>query len=78
MHMVPVDAPCAVGEFTEANKIVPINMRIDAEASVTFFKNYTHIFGLLKKSSSFKVCGFRSSIGLQFSSPVCLRFAATC
>lgn len=58
--MVPVDAPFAGGEFTAANNIVPINMRIDAEARVVFFKNYTRICGLIKENSSFKVCCFPS------------------
>lgn len=50
MHMVPVDAPFAGGEFIAANNIVPISMRIDAEARVVVFKNYTRTCELFKKT----------------------------
>jgi hypothetical protein len=38
-------------------------MRIDAEANVIFFKNYTRILGLLKKSARLRLAVFSSSIG---------------
>jgi len=65
--MTPEDAPCAGGEFTAAKKIVPINMIIDAEANVIFFKNYTRILGLPKKEvrlrfSAFVLSSRRSSV----------------
>jgi hypothetical protein len=58
MHTMPVDAPCAGVEFTAANKTVPINMRIDAEAKVIFFKNYTRICGLHKKTVRLRFVAF--------------------
>jgi len=48
--MTPVDAPSAGAEFIAANKTLPISMKIDAETSVIFFKNYTRILVLLEKA----------------------------
>jgi hypothetical protein len=54
MHTVPVDAPCAGGEFTTPNKTVPISIKIDAE-TIIFFKNYARILGLLEKAVSLRL-----------------------
>ncbi len=48
--MIPLGAPFAGAEFIAANRKVPISMKIDAETTVIFFKNYTRILGLLKKA----------------------------
>ena len=64
MQTVPVVAPWAGAELTAANNTVPISMRIDAEAKLIFFKNYTRICGLIKKTVRLRFSAFPSFTSL--------------
>ncbi len=56
--MVPVDDPCAGEEITAAKNTLPIRMKIDAETTAIFFKNYTRIIGLLEKAVRLRFSAF--------------------
>ena len=75
MQMTPVDAACAGAEFEAANKIVPINRKIDAETSVIFFKNYTRILVLLEKPVGLRLTIVPFSQHAQFYFPIFPKFS---